>query len=520
MKTKKRISIKSVFAALALVLTMTVLTGISALAEEEDNTLILAGDYGSPMNPVLHNTADVQSVIFSGLMKLDSQNQPIPDLAEDYEYDEETVTYTFKLRKGVKWHDGTDFTADDVVFTYTVLTTDNAISSDVISNYTDIKSVSAPDAATFVVEMKEPNMAMPAYFTIGIIPKHLLEGKDIHTDEFNQHPVGTGRYKFVSKDPASNSVILEANEEYYDKIPNIKTLIFKDVPDENTKAMMMQAGEADIAWLNANYVATFEGKEGYQITEHDCCDFRGIMIRSNEGFWKDNSDSAYALNYAINKEAILAATVAGEGVVAYSPLQKTNLGGNTQADMFTYDPEKFAAEMEKLGWTKGSDGIYERNGQRFSFTLMAPETEVERVDMAMLVSDQLKQAGVEVVVDVRSSWDWSGDDSYLVGEAFLFDADQCYAFFTTNGSSNGTGYSDAKADELLTGARHETDAEKRAELYSEFEVEQALNPRVIMLNYLDAFYVSTDKLKGIDESKILGHHSRGMLWNIEEWSLE
>ena len=492
----------------------------TAGSSAKKDTLILAGDYGSPMNPVLHNTADVQSVIFSGLLKLDSKNQPILDLAKSYDYDEASMTYTFHLREGVKWHDGKEFTADDCVFTYTVLTQDKSISSDVLSNYLDVASVSAPDKLTFVVKMKEPNLAMPAYFTIGIIPKHLLEGKDINTDAFNQHPIGTGRYKFVSKDTASNSVVLERNEDYYDNVPKIKSLIFKNVADETVKANMAQSGEVDIAWLNANYIKSFQGNPDYQITRHNCCDFRGITLRYDGGFWKDNADSAYALNYAIDKQAILKATVDGKGEVAYSPLQKTNLGGNKNADLYPYDVAQAAKELEKLGWKKGGDGILERNGQRFSFTLMAPESEVERVDMAKLVADQLKAVGVEVKVFPLASWDWTGYDSYLVGEAFIFDADQCYAFYTTGGSNNGQGYSNQKVDELLARARHETDLSKRQALYGEFEVEQAKNPRVLLLNYLDAFYVSKSQIRGIDEGKILGHHSRGMLWNVENWYFE
>ena len=80
----------------------------------------------------------------------------------------------------------------------------------------------------------------------------------MNTDSFNQNPVGTGRYKLVSWDTAANQITLVKNENYYDKVPNIENIIFKNVTDENTKATMMQAGEADLVWLNASYASTFK----------------------------------------------------------------------------------------------------------------------------------------------------------------------------------------------------------------------------------------------------------------------
>ena len=111
---------------------------------------------------------------------------------------------------------------------------------------------------TVVIQMEQDNAAMLDYFTIGIIPKHLLEGKDLNTDSFNQNPVGTGRYKLVSWDTAANQITLIKNDDYYGKVPNIENIIFKNVTDENTKATMMQAGEADLVWLNASYASTFK----------------------------------------------------------------------------------------------------------------------------------------------------------------------------------------------------------------------------------------------------------------------
>ena len=100
----------------------------------------------------------------------------------------------------MKWHDGKPLTVEDILFTYEALTKDKTLASSITSNYEDIKSITAPDAQTVIFTLSKPNAAMLDNFTIGILPKHLFAGKDINTAPANQHPVGTGRYKFVEWD--------------------------------------------------------------------------------------------------------------------------------------------------------------------------------------------------------------------------------------------------------------------------------------------------------------------------------
>ena len=236
----------------------------TAEGSELSNTLVYAGESADAINPILNTHDELQNIIFSGLMKYDVNGKPVVDLAESYQFDDATNTYTFEIRKGVKWHDGKDFTADDVVFTYDVLTKDKTLSASITSNYEDISSVTAPDDHTVVIKLSKYNAAMLDYFTIGVVPKHLLEDEDINTASFNQNPIGTGRYKFVDWDTAGGMITLERNEDYYDKVPNIERVIYKTVSVESTKAMMLESGEADLAWLNANYAENFRGNDKFK----------------------------------------------------------------------------------------------------------------------------------------------------------------------------------------------------------------------------------------------------------------
>ncbi len=190
-------------------------------AENLSDTLVYAGENESTINPVLSSHDEIVELVFSGLMKYDGNGIAVPDLAESCEYDEATCTYTFHLKNGVKWHDGEAFTAKDVVFTYQVLTEDETLTSSVTSNYEDITDITAPDDETVVITLDKYCANMPGYFTIGIIPQHLLEGEDMNTTSFNQHPVGTGRFKFVDWDMTGGLITVVRNEDYYWKVTKI-----------------------------------------------------------------------------------------------------------------------------------------------------------------------------------------------------------------------------------------------------------------------------------------------------------
>ncbi|WP_287438262.1 ABC transporter substrate-binding protein [Desulfovibrio sp.] len=183
-------------------LALALLTAHPALAADMANTLVYAGENEDTINPVLSPHQELPTIIFSGLMKFDAKGLPVPDLAKSVDYDPKTLTYTFHLRDGVKWHDGAPFSAKDVVYTYTALTSDKTLTSTITSNYQDISHISAPDEHTVIIRLARVNAAMLDNFCMGILPAHLYEGHDINTVPANHAPVGTGRFKFVSWDTA------------------------------------------------------------------------------------------------------------------------------------------------------------------------------------------------------------------------------------------------------------------------------------------------------------------------------
>ncbi|MBI4279985.1 MAG: ABC transporter substrate-binding protein, partial [Armatimonadetes bacterium] len=173
--------------------------------------------------------------------------QPVPGLAASWEASEGGRIWTFKLRKGVKWHDGRPFTAHDVKFTFEGIVNPR-VRSLFKAPFRGMQRVEVVDDSTVRVVFEQPNVAFPIAlgYNIPIAPRHLLEGKDLNTmPEFVQRPIGTGPFRWKEYVRGSH-VVLEANPEYFEGRPKMDTLVFKILPDINTVVAQLRTGELDI----------------------------------------------------------------------------------------------------------------------------------------------------------------------------------------------------------------------------------------------------------------------------------
>ena len=476
-----------------------------------------SGDYTS-INPALFEHGEINSLLFNGLTAHDKDNNIIPALAKSWDYDEATLTYTFHLRDDVKWHDGEPFTAEDVKFTYdTINNPDNG--SEIATNYEDITNIEIVDDYTVKITLKNKNVAMLDYLSVGIIPKHILEGQDIMTSDFNRHPIGTGPYKFANWDEGQGITLLK-NEEYFRKSPNIDKIIFKIVNDTKARVMQLKSGELDLAQVTPKDIETFKNDDNFVVDIMKTSDYRGIMYNFNYPLFKENRELPNALSYAIDREAIVDNILLGYGDAAYSPLQM-GIYNDSEIEKFEYNPEKAKQLLEEAGWKLGSDGIYSKNGTKLSFELVCMEGDQERIDMANFAAQELKQIGVDVRVTVKSDIDWENQAAFLIGWGSPFDPDDhTYKVFSTNGGANYNSYSNEKIDELLTKARQTDVYEERLEYYKEFQEEMTKDLPYTFLAYIDSIYVAKNNLEGITKETVLGHHGVGIFWNVEDWDLK
>lgn len=509
--------VKAIVLTLAASLLIGCGTSSTETSDSNEKVLIYGSNDYTSINPAIYEHGEINSLIFNGLTSRDKDNKVIPTLAKSWEFDNESNTYTFTLRDDVKWHDGEKFTAEDVKFTFdTIMNPEN--NSEIASNYEEIEKIEIVDEKTIKFVLSEKNVAMLDYLAVGILPKHLLEGKDIATCDFNQNPIGTGPYKLEKWD-TGQSITLAKNKNYFRKDPSIDKIVFKIVDDSKAKVVQLKSGELDLAQVTPKDIKTFEENSDFVINKMKTADYRGILYNFNSKLFKENKELPNALSYAIDRKAIVDGVLLGYGDVAYSPLQVGSYS-NEEIEKFEYNTAKAKEELEKSGWTLGSDNIYEKSGTKLSFEIVVGEGDQVRVDMATIAAQQFKEIGVEAKVVVKSKIDWANQDSYLIGWGSPFDPDDhTYKVFGTDKGSNFSAYSNSKIDELLKAARQTDIESERLKYYKEFQEEMTKDMPYTFIAYIDAIYVSKSTVKGITPETVLGHHGVGIFWNVEDWDI-
>lgn len=504
-----------------LVVSISLLAGCGNGAKEEkskEKVLIYgSGDY-TAINPAIKEHGEINSLIFTGLMKHDLENNVETDLAQKVEGTDDLLTYTFTLREDATFHDGEPVKAEDVEFTLkSILNPDNG--SEIVSNYEDITDMKVLDDYKISITLKEPNVAFLDYMTIGILPKHLLEGKDIVTDGFNQKPVGTGPYKLISWD-MGQSITLEKYDGYYNGSAKVDKVIFKIVDDADARALQLKSGELDLAQITPKASKELEGTAGYTTLDMKTADYTGIMYNFNHKLFKENRELPNALSYAIDRQAIIDTVLLGQGTIAYSPLQ-TSIYNNPDVEKYEYNPEKAKTMLEDAGWKIGANGYYEKKGQELGFTINNGQGDQVRVDMSNICAQNLQEIGVNAKVKVNAETDWGGQEAYLIGWGSPFDPDDhTYKVFGTDKGANYSSYSNGAVDSLLTKARELQTMDERIPVYQEFQNELSKDLPFTFIAYINAIYMANSSIAGITPDKVLGHHGVGIFWNIEQWDIQ
>ena len=476
-----------------------------------------SGDY-TRINPAMDEHSEISVLLFDGLTDHDGSDKVIPRLAKSWKTSDDGKTYTFNLQENVKWHDGKPFTAEDVKFTIEGIM-DPKNESENAPNYEDVEKIEVKDPHTVVFHLKAPNYAFLEYMTMPIMPKHCLEGEKWQESKFFQAPIGTGPYK-LSKWEHGQAIIMEKNPDYFAGPAKIDEIIFKIVPEDNARALQLKSGELNIAQVTPKDAAGFKDSKNLKTYAMTTSDYRGILYNFANEYWKKNADLIPAINYAIDRQAIIDTVLLGHGVKAYSPIQR-NVYNFDGVEKYDFNLSKSEELFKAAGCTKGADGFWMRDNKRIGFTINAMADDHVRIDMAQVAAQQLQSAGLDVKAAVPAEGiDWGGQEACIIGWGSPFDADDhTYKVFGTGKGANYSAYSDKLVDQYLTEARQTDDPAKRKEAYAKFQTELAKKPPYTFFCYIDAMYVADSKIKGIDPKTVLGHHGVGIFWNITDWTI-
>jgi peptide/nickel transport system substrate-binding protein len=494
--------------------------------ERNPNTFVEAsiGD-ARRLNPVIANDGASGTIIeqvFNGLVKYDKNIKVVGDLAERWDVSNGGKTITFHLRKGVKWHDSVEFTADDCLFTYHKFIDPNVVTP-YSSSYMDISKAEVVSKYVFRVTYREPFSPALESWATGMIPKHLLEGKDINTDQFNRHPIGTGPYKFKEW-ISGQKIVLDANDDYFEGRPNIDQFIYRIIPDSSTMFQELLSGGVDMMSLNPlQYLRKSETRrirENYVKFRYpaNAYTYMGYNLR-NPLF--SEIKVRQALSYAINRQGIIDGILLGLGRPCTGPFSYVSWAYNPNARSYDYDPERARRMLAEAGWKDlDNNGILEKNGKPFRFTIMTNQGNTERIRTAEIMQQNLKTLGIDVNIRVME-WqafldqiDKRSFDAIILGWSMGRDPDIYdiwHSSKTKKGEYNFIGYKNAEVDRLLVEGRRTFDMEKRKKIYFHIHAILAEEQPYAFLYVPDATPILHIRFKGVKVEPL------GIMYNFIDW---
>ena len=410
----------------------------------------------------------------------DGTKDPEPRIAESYEVSDDGLDYTFHLRDDVTFHDGTPVTADDVVFSIELYKASEYQGSQISM----LSSVEATDEHTVVCHLDAPySPFLQGICSPMIASKAYYESSE---DDFVNNPIGTGPYKFVSRAKGSN-IKLEANEDYYRGAPEIKEVTFEVIPDSSTKAIALQTGEVNFAEIDSATKPQLEANPAITIAEVPTSAFSYIAMNTEKEPFNDVK-VRQAINYAIDRDNLVAVCYDGEAEVNSNICAKERFGYSDDQFQYTYDPEKAKELLAEAGIETPYDLGEILVAEKYS-------------NLATVIQNDLKAVGLDVTISVKEFNSYISDlqnGSYGITALNMTlegDTQTLEMAFTSDyiGIANNARYSDEEMDKLFEQARTETDNDKRAEIFNEiFTKAQDEAIYAVMCNRMTLYAYNSD----------------------------
>lgn len=416
-----------------------------------------------PIKSVAAGDIEVLGQIYSRLTRRTPDGADVlPGLAEAWETSDEGLTWTFALREA-SFSDGSPITADDVVFSYLRLRDqkDSAYGG----AFQVIDEIEAVDQATVRFTLKGPAapfLGSTEQFNAGIVPKAVVE--EVGDDEFGRAPVTSGAWRVVEWKP-NDRLVLEANEHYWrDGLPYLDGVEIIEVPNDNTRVSMLEAGEADVArdvpWAR---IEEFKARDDMIVPLDPSSVIYVVLLNHKDPLLEDESVRE-AIAMAIDREGITNAVTFGNATPANSLIPNTVDYYDPGIQPPPYDAEQARSMIEQAGATGAK------------LELLATDVDDPATQ---LVQDQLKDVGIDAVIrqtDVGGWWDSVVNANYGASVTWWYnevpDPDPAVRWALCGDCGNSsyyTFYDNPQVDQLTEEALHETDPDARAELYSQIQ---------------------------------------------------
>lgn len=489
---------------------------------------IIIGSIGDASNliPILASDSashEICNFIYNGLVKYDKDYNIVGDLAESWEISKDNLTITFHLRDDVKWQDGALFTSEDVMFTYETII-DEKTPTAYAGDYLLVKEARASDPYTFEVTYHEPFAPALISWSMWILPKHLLAGKDITKSDLSRDPVGMGPYHFL-KWKTGEKIELTSNHNYFEGRPYIDKVIYRIIPDMATMFLELKAGGVD--WMGLSPIQyerqtdDEKFKRNFKKYKYLANGYSYLGFNLNDPKFTDKRVRK-AISYAIDKQEIIDIVLLGLGEVATGPYKPGTWQYNPDVERYEYDPEKANELLSEAGWedTDG-DGIIDKDRVPFEFTIITNQGNELRAKSAEIIQARLKDVGIEVKIRII---EWAAFlsefveprkfEAMILGWNILQDPDLYDVWHSSKTGPdelNHVSFENAEVDRLLEEGRKVFDQQKRKKYYFRIQEILADEAPYVFLYVPQTLPVVHARFHGIEPAPA------GISYNFNEW---
>ncbi|OBQ46197.1 peptide-binding protein [Halodesulfovibrio spirochaetisodalis] len=464
----------------------------------------------------------VASHIYVSPLKYDKDLNIVPYAAESFEVLDEGKRIRITMRKDVQWEDGTPLTAEDVEFTYKLYIDPNTPTA-YAQDYLLVKKFTLIDKYTFEATYEKPLARILISWMLDILPKHLLEGKDLLSSPLSSKPVGAGPFKFKEWD-RGEKVVLEANDNYFLGRPYLDEVVYRVIPDSSTMFLELKAGHLDMmtltpqqylyqtdsAFFTNNFAKYRYLSSGYS--------FLGFNFRSR--FFQD-ARVRRAISYAIDKEGLVKGVLFGQGKATEGPYKPGTWVYNTSIEDYGYDPAKASEIMKDAGWTKNKKGVLEKDGIPFKFTILTNQGNEERIKTATIIQSQLKDIGIQVTIRtvewaafIKEFINKGRFDALILGWNILQDPDISTVWHSSRAEDGGLNfikYINPELDKWLELGRNTLDMDVRKKAYDRVQEILHTDQPYCFLYVPYSLPIVHKRFKGIEPAL------SGITHNLDRW---
>jgi peptide/nickel transport system substrate-binding protein len=468
----------------------------------------------------------VNRVLFDSLTRPGKDLTPAADLAKSWEAASDGLSWTFTLRDDVKWSDGQAFSADDVLFTFNDIVLKKDLGATGSGNFSAVKNVEALSPTSVRFNLSRPFSALPSYlaYNAGILPKHAFEGQadPWKFNEFNKGtPVTSGPFK-VETYTSGQSVLLARNDAYFGGKAYLDKLVFKVVPDANTQIAQALSGELSIMIMD-NKAAVDRVKSASQVRVEPrlLVQYYWLALNQTDSRFQDVR-VRQAIDYAIDRQAIITAVEKGYGKIANTAIVPafSTYYDPSQESKYAFNADKAKQLLADAGWQAGPNGVLQKDGQPFQFTMDVGQRGVLQPTNE-LIQQNLKAVGIQADLN---SMEWnayiqkvvvSRDYTATVNWWVYPNDPDVFPYFHSSTAGKGfniPGYKDPKLDDILTRVQTETDAAKRKQAVVELQAVMAEALPYVFLWYPQEIDVINANLQGVADLNL-----RDNMHYVQEW---